>query len=127
MDYVLLKTVHISFAVLSIAGFVLRWNWSMRKSQLSRHQFTKIAPHVIDTLFLTSGLILAFTIGQYPFTSGWLTAKVTGLLGYILLGVAAMSNKVPRTGRVIAFLGAVSCYAWILSVARLKSPWGFFT
>jgi uncharacterized membrane protein SirB2 len=126
MDYVHLKQLHISFAVLSIAGFVLRWNWSIKKSRLSRHRFTKIAPHVIDTLFLASGLILAFTIGQYPFTSSWLTAKVTGLLGYILLGMAAMSNKIPRAAQLIAFLGAVSCYAWIVSIAWLKSPWGFF-
>jgi len=48
-----------------------------------------------------------------------------GLIGYILLGMAAMSARVTGTGRLIAFLAAVSSYAWIISVARLKSPWGF--
>ena len=125
MDYVLLKQVHISFAVLSIAGFVLRWIWKITGFRFSGHRITKTAPHVIDTLFLASGLMLAFTIGQYPLTTAWLTAKLVGLVGYILLGMAAMSTRVTRTGQLIAFLAAVSSYAWIISVARLKSPWGF--
>ena len=124
MDYVLLKQVHISLAVISIAGFVLRWGWSMRGSTLAHHRLTRIAPHVVDTLFLTSALLLAYTIGQYPFTSGWLTAKVIGLLAYILLGMTAMSTRISRPGRVLGFLAALLCFAWIVSAARLKSPWG---
>jgi len=125
MDYVLLKQVHVSFAVLSIAGFVLRWIWKFTGFRFSGHRITKTAPHVIDTLFLASGLMLAFTIGQYPLTTAWLTAKLAGLVGYILLGMVAMSARVTRTGQLIAFLAAVSSYGWIISVARLKSPWGF--
>ena len=125
MSYFLLKQVHISFALLSITGFVLRWSWVMKCSRWSQHRLTKTAPHIIDTLFLCSGLMLAYTIGQYPLTTGWLTAKVAGLLAYILLGMAAMSGRIPRAGKKIAFLAALSSYGWILSVAMLKSPWGF--
>jgi uncharacterized membrane protein SirB2 len=82
-------------------------------------------PHVIDTLFLASGLTLAWTIAQYPFLTGWLTAKVSGLLAYILLGMTAMSGRISRRARAIAFFTALLSYAWILSVAMLKSPWGF--
>lgn len=127
MNYLLLKQVHVGFALLSISGFILRWWWVMMNSRWSHHRLTKTAPHVIDTLFLASGLMLAFTIGQYPFLSGWLTAKLAGLLAYILLGMAAMSGKISTTGKVTAFLAALSSYAWILSVALLKSPWGFFS
>ena len=125
MNYLLLKQVHISFALLSITGFILRWNWVMKCSRWSQHRLTKTAPHIIDTLFLCSGLMLAHTVGQYPFTTGWLTAKIAGLLAYILLGMAAMSGRIPRAGKRIAFLAALSSYGWILSVAMLKSPWGF--
>ena len=69
--------------------------------------------------------MLAFSIGQYPLGTGWLTAKVSGLLAYILLGMAAMSVKFSRVGRSIVFLAALFAYTWIISVARLKSPWGF--
>jgi uncharacterized membrane protein SirB2 len=125
MNYLLLKQVHVSFALLSITGFVLRWAWVMKRSRWSQHRLTKTTPHIIDTLFLASGLMLAYTIEQYPFLTDWLTAKVVGLLAYILLGMAAMSGRISRTGKVIAFVAAVSSYAWILSVAMLKSPWGF--
>ena len=125
MNYVLLKQVHVFFALGSIIGFMLRWNWRMSGSRLSQMKLTKTAPHVIDTLFLTTGVALAFTINQYPFSTTWLTAKITGLLVYIMLGMFAMSDKISRPWRVMAFLAAISTYAWILTVARFKSPWGF--
>ncbi len=127
MNYVLLKQVHVFFALASIIGFILRWNWRMSGSRLSQMKLTKIAPHVVDTLFLTTGVALAFTINQYPLSTPWLTAKITGLLVYIVLAMFAMSGKVTRPWRVTAFLAAVSTYAWILTVARLKSPWGFIS
>jgi uncharacterized membrane protein SirB2 len=125
MNYVLLKQVHVSFALVSIIGFMLRWNWSIRGSRLAQLRSTKTVPHIIDTLFLATGVALTFTINQFPLSTHWLTAKVTGLLIYIVLGVFAMSGKVSRPWRVTAFLAAISTYAWILSVARFKSPWIF--
>jgi len=124
MNYVLLKQVHVFFALASIIGFMLRWNWRMSGSRLSQMKLNKTAPHIIDTLFLATGVALTFTINQYPFSTAWLTAKIAGLLVYIVLGMLAMSGKVSRPWRVTAFLAAVSTYAWILTVARFKSPWG---
>ena len=127
MSYVLLKQIHVFFALTSIIGFMLRWNWRMRGSRLSQMKLTKIAPHIIDTLFLTTGVALTFTINQFPLSTPWLTAKITGLLVYIVLAMFAMSGKVSRPWRVTAFIAAVSIYAWILTVARFKSPWGFIS
>jgi uncharacterized membrane protein SirB2 len=127
MAYGLLKTVHICLALLSITGFVVRWNWVMNQSRLSSHRLTRTLPHIIDTLFLASGLILAFAIVQLPFTTGWLTAKISGLVVYILLGMTAMSARLSPTGRRLAFLAAIISYSWIISVARSKSAWGFFS
>jgi uncharacterized membrane protein SirB2 len=125
MNYVLLKQVHVFFALASIIGFMLRWNWKMGGSRWSQMKLTKTAPHVIDTLFLSTGVALTFTINQYPYTTAWLTAKITGLLVYIMLGMFAMSDNISRPWRVTAFLAAIGAYAWILTVARFKSPWGF--
>ena len=125
MNYVLLKQVHVFFALASIIGFILRWNWKMGGSRLSQMKLTKTAPHVIDTLFLSTGVALAITINQYPFSTAWLTAKIAGLLVYIMLGMFAMSDKISRPWRLMAFLAAISTYTWILTVARFKSPWGF--
>lgn len=125
MNYVLLKQVHVTFALASIIGFMLRWNWKINGSQLSQLRLTKTVPHIIDSLFLATGVALTFTINQYPLSTTWLTAKITGILVYIVLGMFAMSGKVSRPWRVMAFLAAVSSFAWILTVARFKSPWGF--
>ena len=126
MNYVLLKQVHVFFALTSITGFMLRWNWRMSGSRLLQMKLTKIAPHIVDTLFLATGVALIFTINQYPFSTAWLTAKITGLLVYIVLAMFAMSGKISRPWRITAFFAAVSTYAWILTVARFKSPWGLF-
>ncbi len=114
-----------SFALASILGFMLRWSWRISGSPLAHLRLTKIAPHVIDTLFLAAGVALTFTIHQYPFYSDWLTAKIIGLLAYIVLGMFAMSAKLSRPWRVAAFLAAISIFGWIVSVALSKSPWGF--
>ncbi len=127
MDYVLLKQVHMSFALASITGFMLRWNWRIHGSQLAQLRLTKIAPHVIDTLFLGTGVALTFTINQYPFSTAWLTAKIIGLLVYIVLGMVAMSAKISGPWRVVAFLAALSTFGWIVTVALSKSPWGFLS
>ena len=118
MNYVLLKQVHMLFALASIIGFMLRWNWRMSGSRLSQMKLNKTAPHIIDTLFLATGVALTFTINQYPFSTAWLTAKIAGLLVYIVLGMLAMSGKVSRPWRVTAFLAAVSTYAWILTARQ---------
>ncbi len=125
MNYVLLKQVHVTFALVSIIGFMLRWNWSIRGSRLAQLRSTKTVPHIVDTLFLATGVALTFTINQFPLATDWLTAKITGLLVYIVLGIFAMSGKVSRPWRVTAFLAAISTYAWILTVAHSKSPWIF--
>jgi uncharacterized membrane protein SirB2 len=36
-----------------------------------------------------------------------------------------MKRAESRHGRILAFLAAISVFAWMVSVARLKSPWGF--
>ena len=127
MNYVLLKQVHVFFALASIIGFMLRWNWRMSGSRLSQMKLTRTTPHVIDTLFLATGVTLTFTINQYPLSTDWLSAKITGLLVYIVFGMLAMSGKISRPWRVTTFIAAVSTYAWILTVARFKSPWGIFS
>lgn len=63
-------------------------------------------PHVNDTVLLASGIVLAITIRQYPGVSPWLTAKLLGLLGYILLGMVAFRFGCRRRLRTASWLGA---------------------
>ena len=98
----------------------------MTGSGKAGHRITRTLPHIIDTLFLVSGIALTMTINQYPFQVPWLTAKIAGLLVYIVLGSIALKRARTRTGRSLAFAAALITFAWIVSIARFKSPWGFW-
>lgn len=125
MSYWYLKQFHMALAIVSICGFILRWIWQMRGSALRNHRITRISPHVVDTLLLIAGVVLAVMTSQYPWSQAWLAAKIGGLVVYIGLGMAAMSLQ-SRAWQTLAFGLAVLVFAWMLSVARTRTAFGFW-
>lgn len=111
-----------SLAALSLLLFTLRGAWMLAESPLRDARWTRIAPHIIDTLFLATGLWLAIRIGQYPFVQPWLTAKVFGLVAYIILGSIALKRGRTRAIRGAAFVAALAVFAYIVGVARARHP-----
>jgi uncharacterized membrane protein SirB2 len=65
---------------------------------------------------------MAWMSGQYPFVHGWLTAKLCGLLAYILLGVMALKRGRTLAIRARYFGLALFAYLYIVSVALTRSP-----
>jgi len=126
MDYLLLKQLHIACAVLSIAAFAARGVLMMRESRLLQARFVRMAPHAVDTVLLASALALAWLSGQYPFSQGWLTAKVLALAAYIVLGVIALKPGRSPAVRRAAFTLALATVLYIVSVALTRDPWGYF-
>jgi uncharacterized membrane protein SirB2 len=125
MSYLALKHLHVTCVVLSGLGFGLRGWWMLRESPLRQHRLARILPHVVDTLLLGSALTLAWWSGQYPFAQGWLTAKLFGLLAYILLGSMALKRGKTRQSRAGYFGLALLAYAYIVSVALTRNPLPF--
>ncbi len=123
--YYTIKHLHVTCVVLSAAGFLLRGLWMFTGSPLLQRRLTRVLPHVIDSLLLLSAIGLATMIGQYPFAAGWVTAKVFGLVAYILLGTVAIKRGRTPTVRAAAFVGALVVYAWIVSIAITKNMAGF--
>lgn len=123
--YLAIKHLHMLCAVLSGAGFVLQGFWMMRRSPLLDHRITRTLPHLIDTVFLASAVVLASMSGQYPFVAPWVTSKVTALVVYILLGAIALRWGRTMRVRVFAFVAAVATFLWIASVALTKNPAGY--
>ncbi|SAL68991.1 SirB2 family protein [Caballeronia telluris] len=124
-DYFLpLRAVHMTFAALSIASFFVRWLWMLLDSPLLHKRVTKIAPHVVDTALLLSAIALVAIIG-FGANAAWLSAKIAGLVVYIVLGTLALKRG--RTKAVRAFTGvlALATFAFIASVARSHDPLGF--
>ncbi|MBS0393695.1 MAG: SirB2 family protein, partial [Proteobacteria bacterium] len=89
--------------------------------QLER-PFFRVAPHLIDTILLASAVLLAVIVRQYPFVNAWLTAKVVGLVAYVVLGsLAIRRGRTPRV-RALAFAGALLSVAYIVGTALHHDP-----
>ncbi|MCK9258382.1 MAG: SirB2 family protein [Azoarcus sp.] len=123
--YQAIKNIHVTCVILSIAGFTLRGWWMLVDHRLLNHRLTRILPHVVDTVLLGSAITLAVMIEQYPLQAPWVTAKVIGLIIYILLGAVALKRGRTRGVRVAAFVSAVVVFSWIVSVALSKNVAGW--
>ena len=125
MTYLILKAIHIVAAMTTISGFLLRGYWMLTESDKLQHRVTRIVPHVVDTVFLLSGIAMVWMLHLNAFTQPWLIAKFTGLIAYILLGTIAIKRGRTPQIRVIAMVGAVSIFAYIAGVALTKSPFSW--
>lgn len=124
--YLAIKHIHLTFVILSLLAFFVRGIWLFMNSSMLNKKWVKILPHIISTILLISGIVLAVHLGMSPGSQPWLMAKIIGLVVYILLGVAAF--KVPNPGaRKVLWVSALFVFAYILSVAITKNALGFFS
>lgn len=122
MDYLLITQTHVTCAVLSYAGFLVRGIGMMREAAWLRRRWVKVLPHVVDTMLLLSALALAVTLQQYPFVHPWLTAKVVALALYIALGMVALGRGGTRPVRIAAWIAAQVVFGYIVLVALTRHP-----
>ena len=120
--YLILKYVHTIAAVMTITGFMLRGYWMLTESTLLSHRLTRAAPHVIDSVLLIAGVGILWVLNLNPLTQAWLLAKFAGLAAYIVLGTIAIRRGPTKQIRALAFVAAVSAFAYIAGVALTKSP-----
>lgn len=123
--FVLVKYVHVLSVVLSVTGFFLRGLLMIRDSPLLNARWMKVLPHVNDTVLLIAALSLAAMSGQYPFVADWVTAKVFGVIAYIILGALALREASTRIMRIACWLASLAAFGWIVSVALTRQPLGF--
>ena len=123
--YLALKHLHLTTVVLSFTLFTLRGIAMLVDSPWLRRRWARIIPHSIDTVLLGSALGLMLTIHQYPFVHGWLTAKVLGLIVYIILGSIALRYGATKPIRASAWIAALATFGYIVSVALTHTPLGF--
>ncbi len=118
--------VHAGLALISLVGFTIRGVWMMRRSPMLARRWVRIAPHVVDTLLLLSGITLVIQYRIYPTEQPWLAAKLLALVVYIVVGSIALKRGKTRTIRVTAFFAALIVFAYMLAVAntRLAMPFG---
>ena len=126
MNYLAIRHLHITCVILSGCGFALRGLWMLRGSPMLGRRWVRVVPHVVDTVLLGSAIALAVISHQYPLVHGWLTAKVIGLVVYIVFGAMALRGGRTRRARAGFYVSALLVFAWIVSVALARNPLGFF-
>jgi uncharacterized membrane protein SirB2 len=60
--YLTLRLLHVIFATVTHSGFVVRDYWMIVESNWLDRRATRIAPRIIDTLFLATGIGMLVTI-----------------------------------------------------------------
>ncbi|ATX81519.1 putative membrane protein SirB2 [Mariprofundus ferrinatatus] len=121
--------VHTGCALISISLFVWRGVMMWIGRPLKVRFFRRTLPDSVDTVFLFSGIGMAFILGISPLDSHWLAAKIGGLLAYILLGAVALKYGRRRVVKRSCFVAALCVFAYVVAVARTTNamPWqGWF-
>lgn len=119
-----LKHFHFLTIALSVLLLSIRYGLMMANSPRLGSKFLKIAPHVVDTLLLLSGIGLIMVTGFVPFTAAapWLTEKLTCVLAYIALGFFALKIGRNKWLRTFAFFGALGWLLMAGNAAVTKTP-----
>lgn len=125
MDYATLKTLHVATVVIALALFLLRGVWMIAESPRLAARWTRIVPHINDTVLLVSGIALAWTLSLSPLEHGWLAAKIVALLAYIVLGTIALKRGRTRGQRIAAWIAALVVLGYIIAVAHAHNPLPF--
>jgi uncharacterized membrane protein SirB2 len=115
--FILFKHLHITCALLSIAGFALRGYWMYTGNSRLQHRLARVLPHCVDTVLLATAIAMLVQWNLWPWQQGWLLAKVVALLVYIGLGMIALRFGATRRARAVACLLALATAAYIVSVA----------
>ena len=112
----MLKHLHMTIAVLSITLFTLRFVWTLTGSALLDKKLIKISPHVIDTLLLALGVVMAVKLAINPMEQLWLAEKLLAVIAYIFTGYYTL--KLARN-RMMQFIGYLGAMGWVMLVFRL--------
>lgn len=120
----ILKSLHVTCALLSICGFALRGYWVLSNDRRRDHRLVKVLPHFIDSLLLLSAVAMLFIWRASPFELPWVMAKILALVVYIGLGMVVMRFGKSKKSRLTAYLSALVVVAYIVAVALSHSPWG---
>jgi uncharacterized membrane protein SirB2 len=124
LSYGLLKSLHVSAAVLSISGFLFRAVLMLRRSPLAEARWVQQTPHYIDTVLLGAALGMVWVGGRQPFAESWLFAKIVSLLAYIVFGALALKRAPGERAKRFFLVLALLCLANIVSIALTRDPSG---
>ncbi len=108
--------IHMTLAVLSISLFTLRFIWTLANSTKLQAKWVKITPHIIDTLLLVIGVVMAVQYSINPIEQLWLGEKLLAVFAYIFTGYFTLKLARNKPMQIIGYLGAMG---WVMLIVRL--------
>lgn len=124
--YLPLKHSHLLLVAISLSFFAIRGVAHLIKAAWVQQKWARIAPHIIDTFLMGTGIGLMFATGLLPIEQDWLTVKMILLVGYIMLGIKFMRSTQAMKQRTY-FAAALICVLLMITVARTHHPLGMFS
>ena len=101
-SYLVLKSVHMTAAYLTVALFSLRLLLDAVGKPRWRTTPLRWIPPANATVLLDAAISLLVVTPWMPFVHGWLTAKILLLVGYIVAGAFAIKETCSLQVRLIA-------------------------
>ncbi|RKF22307.1 SirB family protein [Alginatibacterium sediminis] len=123
--YLPIKHLHMTLALLSIAGFIFRWALALQGSSWLQKRWIKVLPHIIDSFLLCAAIYLCWVLNQAPFYNHWLSAKLLWLVIYIGFGVFALKRAPTKLGKFICGIAAIASFSQIYKIAITHNAWGW--
>jgi uncharacterized membrane protein SirB2 len=114
--YLIAKNLHLTAVILTFVLFLIRFVLLMRQSPLQHQKWLKILPHIAYTFLLITIVWLCVQLSIYPIVNGWASAKLAGLIFYVLSIFLALKWAKTNVWRIV---GAVSVVFWLYMTARL--------
>lgn len=122
--YLPIKWVHIATVLCSGSLFFVRGLLLLNNKTVAMAAPVRYLSYSIDTVLLTSALMLATMLPSAMFANGWLTGKIFLLVVYIGLGSFALKRGRSKKSRTTFFIAAVSVFAFMITIARAHHPLG---
>lgn len=122
--YVQIKWLHVAMVLLSGGLFMLRGLALQLGYARAMNAPWRYTSYAIDTVLLTSALMLLSILHLNPFAVSWLGVKLLLLVLYIVFGTLALKRGRTPAIRRICFALALLTYVFMISIARAHHPLG---
>ncbi|MFC3149167.1 SirB2 family protein [Piscinibacterium candidicorallinum] len=121
-----LLAVHRACVALSLTLFTARGLGVAVNQSWPMHSALCHLSAVTDTLLLLAGASLWWLIGYSLAHNTWLSAKLTLLPIYIVLGSFALKRGRTHAQRMTCLVGALAVVFYVLGIAIYRQPWSWF-
>jgi uncharacterized membrane protein SirB2 len=125
--YPLALWAHIGFVIASVALFAARGLGVLTGQRWPMRQAWRGLSVWIDVGLLSAGGTLWYLVQFNPWHDHWLGAKLVLLLVYIVLGSYALKRAPTRAAKAAFFVAALSCVAFMASIALSHNPLGWWS